>query len=383
MPTSSDPGSTAPAPQAPSQEVGAASTPAAGHGETIRLVERALVLLLLALLLLGVLKVLEPFAVAILFGAFIAIGTWPMRDALVRAGLGRTTAALLMLLLLALLVALPALAMAPGLAGQIREGVTMLRDLLANAPPRPPGWLSRLPLVGDDADRLWPQLRDAQGDLRTMLEPYSEAIGNTAIALGSAVAESLVQLLLALVVTTAFWINGDRLVANLRDVAARLGGRAGVATVAAAGGALRGVAWGVVGTGILQGALLGLGLAIAGVPGAATLGFLGFVCSVSQVLGPLVIAAWAGAAWWLYSLGETGWAIFMALWGLVLVSGSDNVVRPLLISRGSAMPLSLIILGVFGGMLAFGFLGLFVGPALLAVAHALVQAWRAPRAEPG
>lgn len=110
-----------------------------------------------------------------------------------------------------------------------------------------------------------------------------------------------------------------------------------------------------------------------------TFGFLGFVCSVSQVLGPLVVVAWAGAAWWLYAAGEVGWAVFMLLWGLVLVSGSDNIVRPLLISRGSAMPLTLIILGVFGGMLAFGFLGLFVGPALLAVAHALLRAWREPR----
>ncbi|MBX9698872.1 MAG: AI-2E family transporter, partial [Acetobacteraceae bacterium] len=232
-----------------------------------------------------------------------------------------------------------------------------------------------------DAGRLWPRVREAQGDLRGLIEPYSNAIATTLIGLGGALAESLVQLLLALVVTTAFWMNGDRMADSLRDIAARLGGPAAVASVAAAGGALRGVAWGVVGTGILQGVLLGIGFAIAGVPGAATVGFLGFVCSVSQVLGPLVVAAWVGAAWWLYLQAELGWAIFMGLWGLILVSGSDNIVRPLLISRGSAMPLSLIILGVFGGMLSFGFLGLFVGPALLAVAHALLRAWREPAAE--
>jgi predicted PurR-regulated permease PerM len=122
--------------------------------------------------------------------------------------------------------------------------------------------------------------------------------------------------------------------------------------------------------------LLGVGMGIAGVPGAATVGFLGLVCSVSQVLSPLVIAAWAGAACWLHAQGEIGWAIFMGLWGLVLVSGSDNIVRPLLIQRGSAMPAGLIILGVFGGLIAFGFLGLFVGPALLAVTHGLLGAWR-------
>ena len=352
----------------------------AARAETVRLVERAAVLLLLALLLLGVLRVLQPFAVAILFGTFIAIGTWPLRAWLVRLGLRRPVAAGLMLVLLILLVVLPVLAMAPGLTEQMHAGAAMARDALAQIPATPPVWLATLPVIGDDIEGAWPQIKAAQSDIRSVLAPYSDAIGKAAIGLGGAVVDSLVQLLLALVVTTAFWMSGDRMVENLRDVAARLGGQAGVATLDAAGGALRGVAWGVVGTGILQGVLLGVGLAICGVPGAATIGFLGFVCSVSQVLSPLVIAAWAGAAWWLYAAGETGWAIFMALWGLILVSGSDNVVRPLLISRGSAMPLSLIILGVFGGMLAFGFLGLFVGPALLAVAHALMRAWRAPRA---
>jgi hypothetical protein len=110
----------------------------------------------------------------------------------------------------------------------------------------------------------------------------------------------------------------------------------------------------VVGTAVLQGVLLGIGLWIAGVPGATSLGFLGFVFSLSQVLGPLVILTWLGAAWWLYTSGTVGWAIFMVLWGIVLVSGSDSVVRPLLISRSVAMPMTLIILGVFGGLIASG-----------------------------
>jgi predicted PurR-regulated permease PerM len=346
------------------------------HAETVRAVERAAVLLLLALLLFGVLRVLEPFAVAILFGAFIAVGTWPLRDALVRAGLRRGPAAGLMLLLLGLLVALPTLAMAPGLAVQLKQGAAMVQDLLAHAPEQPPDWVAKVPIVGDDAQRAWPHLREAQGNIRTLLAPYSDAISSNLIALGRGVVESLVQLLLALIVTTAFWLNGDRMVEQLRHLARRLGGTVGVATVSAAGGALRGVAWGVVGTAILQGVLMGLGLAIAGVPGAATIGFLAFVCSISQVLGPLVVVGWAAAAWWLHASGESAWAVFMLLWGAILVSGSDNIVRPVLMSRGSAMPLTLIILGVFGGMLAFGFLGLFVGPALLAVAHALLKAWR-------
>ena len=132
----------------------------------------------------------------------------------------------------------------------------------------------------------------------------------------------------------------------------------------------------MVGTGILQAVLMGLGLAIAGVPGAAMLAFLTMIFSISQILGPLVVVTWGAAAAWLYGVGEGGWALLWLASGAVLVSGSDNIDRPLLIQRGSAMPLGLIILGVFGGLIAFGFLGLFVGPAVLAVAHGLLRAWQ-------
>lgn len=144
----------------------------------------------------------------------------------------------------------------------------------------------------------------------------------------------------------------------------------------AAGAAVRAVAYGVVGTAAAQGLLAGIGYAVAGVPAAALLGFLTLVFSVTQILGPLVVVMWVAAAWWLYDGGQTGWAIFMAVWGLVVVSGSDNILRPLLIKRGVEMPLSLIILGVFGGFVAFGFLGLFIGPVLLAVGLVMLRAWR-------
>ena len=106
------------------------------------------------------------------------------------------------------------------------------------------------------------------------------------------------------------------------------------------------------------------------------LGVVSCACVGRHRCPVLVVVAWLGAAAWLYSEGQLAWAIFMGLWGLIMVSGSDNIIRPLLIKRSSAMPLSLIILGVFGGLIAFGFLGLFIGPALLAVAHGLLKAWR-------
>ena len=78
---------------------------------------------------------------------------------------------------------------------------------------------------------------------------------------------------------------------------------------------------------------------------------------------------------WLFAQGETGWAIFMLVWGFFLISGVDNVVRPMLISRGSSLPFLLTLLGVLGGVIAFGFVGMFIGPTLLAVGYSLMSGW--------
>jgi predicted PurR-regulated permease PerM len=141
------------------------------------------------------------------------------------------------------------------------------------------------------------------------------------------------------------------------------------------GGTIQGVVYGVLGTAIAQGLVAMAGLLIAGVPGALLLGFLTFVASMMPVGPPLI---WGGAAVWLFFQGSIGWAIFMAVWGFFIISGIDNVVKPLLISRGSSMPFLLVMLGVFGGVYAFGFVGIFLGPTLLAVAFSLARLWTEP-----
>ncbi|MFM8613610.1 MAG: AI-2E family transporter, partial [Alphaproteobacteria bacterium] len=243
------------------------------HTQTAMLAERAAVLLLLALLLYGVIRVLEPFGLAIAFGAFIAIGTWPLRDAMVKRGIPRSIAATLMLLVLILSLAIPALALTPELGGQIAHASKVARDLLAGLPEAPPASLAGLPLVGGAISNWWPQLLHFQGDFSELLAPYAGRITSLLVDIGQAAAASVVQILLALIVATAFWINGDKLADEVNDIAARLGGDTGRNAVAAAEGAVRGVAWGIVGTGIIQAMLMGIGLAIAGVPGVGVISF--------------------------------------------------------------------------------------------------------------
>jgi predicted PurR-regulated permease PerM len=108
------------------------------------------------------------------------------------------------------------------------------------------------------------------------------------------------------------------------------------------------------------------------------LGLLTFFLSIIPMGPPLV---WLPAAIWLYFQGETLWAIFMAVYGLVVISSIDNVVKPYLISRGGALPLLLVFMGVLGGLMTFGFIGVFLGPVILAIGYALLAEWMNPLAQ--
>ena len=137
---------------------------------------------------------------------------------------------------------------------------------------------------------------------------------------------------------------------------------------------MRGVVFGILGTAIVQALVAGIGFTIAGVPGAILLAVLTFFFAVIPFGPPLI---WLPAAFWLFTQHHTGMGIFMLLWGLLGISSVDNIVKPYLISQGSKMPFVLIFCGVIGGALAFGLVGVFLGPTLLAVAFRLIEEWSA------
>lgn len=354
----------------------------AGPSGIRQLLERTVLLLLFAGLIIGVLAVLRPFATAILFGTILAIAAWPLRDFLLRHGLRRGLAATLLLLLALAVVVLPLLAMAPGLGDRLTQGAGRLQDYFTSSPQIPPR-LAGLPVVGERLANAWDKVLIAKGNIRTVLEPYSDTLRQALVGAAGALGQSVLQIILSLVVATFFWVSGDVLAATLRDILGRLGGEPAAATLDVAGGAVRSVAYGVVGTAVIQAVIMAIGLVVAGVPGAILLGFVTLLLALSQIGAPLIIVIWVGAAVWLFGQDQQGWGVFMIFWGLV-VTVIDNFIKPFLIGVGVAMPLSLTILGVFGGFVAFGFLGLFIGPTLIAIAFTLLEVWRgAPAATPG
>ena len=319
----------------------------------VALIERSILVLLVVGLLIGVLAIVKPFTTAILFGAALATAAWPIRQALVRRGLGHGSTAALLLVLSLVVVVLPMLVIAPHLADQLNLGVEGVETYFA-ATPQPPAWMSGVPLVGPRLAAGWQRVVEAQGNVRTLLEPYTADVGHLMIAAARALADSLLQVLLSLIVATMFWTNGDGLISVLHDALRRLGGPVAERALDVAAGAIRGVAYGVVGTAAIQAVLL----------------------AISQIGGPLLILIWGGAAWWLFAQDQQIWGVVMIGWGL-FIGMIDNFIKPWLIGFGIEMPMSLTILGVFGGFIAFGFLGLFIGPTLIAITFTLIQAWRA------
>ena len=159
----------------------------------------------------------------------------------------------------------------------------------------------------------------------------------------------------------------ERLTAAVQHIA----GERGKHLLNVAGGTVRSVVYGILGTALVQAVMSGVGFVIAGVPGAALLTLLTFFLSVVPMGPPLV---WIPSAIWLFKQGSVSWGIFMIVWGLG-VSSIDNFIKPWLISQGSDLPFILIFFGVIGGALAFGFIGIFLGPTLLAVGFRLIREW--------
>jgi len=336
-----------------------------------RLAQMALVVLLI----IGCVTVLLPFIGAVLFSFVVWMCTWRFyaEKLLPRLGGRNTLGASLMTLALVLVMLLPTVF----LAGSLANGVDKLFDVARpyieqGLPAAPPAWFVGLPFFGAEIDATWHRIAGNRDELNALVKQFVAPARQFALALGGIVANGLLQLALVLFVTFFLYRDGKAISNALYVGARKLGGELGENMLDKARGTVVGVMLGIVGTAAAQGAVATLGFLVAGVPAAMLLGFATFFLSMIPVGPPLI---WGGAAAWLYSEGQTGWAIFMVLYGMFVISSIDNFVKPVLISRGAGLSILLIALGVLGGVLVFGFIGIFLGPVLLALGDMLLQRW--------
>jgi predicted PurR-regulated permease PerM len=336
--------------------------------------------LLLAGIAIGCGFVLYPFFSAMLWAAILVFTTWPvfvwLRD---RLRLRRAGAALLMVLVTALVTVLPLALAVPGGADDANELRSSLVELLSGGLPTAPSWVFAIPVAGPTVSEYWNSWAADLSVMADFFRPYFGMMAEKGLSLLLGIASGVLQFMLALFIGFFFWIYGDILAVQFSAVIRRIAGGYANRLITVTGQVVRGTVYGILGTAIVQGLLTAFGLWLTGVPRPVLLASIAGLLSVLPIGAPLV---WIPSSLWLLTHGHTGWGIFLAIYGAGFISGSDNVIRPYFISRGAKLPFLLTLLGVLGGALAFGLLGIFLGPVLLGVGFTLVAEFTRPPALP-
>lgn len=338
-------------------------------------IERIVLIAALVLLAIACILVIRPFVSAGLWAIILALTTWPLFCRL-RSALGNraTVAAALMTTGVILILVVPLALGGIAIANSAEEWIDAAKIYLDRGLPPPPAWVARVPIAGDWLHARWMASAVDGSEFVKLVKPLADPARQWALAGAKSLGEGVVTLFLSALIVFFLWRDGDALSARFRRLAQRVAGERALQLAEVAQGTIRGTVYGILGTALAQAILALIGFALAGVPGAFLLGVGTFFLSVVPMGPPLI---WGPAAFWLYQAGETGWAVFLVIWGAAVISSVDNFLKPILISRGSKLPFILVLLGVLGGVVAFGFVGIFLGPTLLAVAYRLLDEWTA------
>lgn len=328
----------------------------------------------LGALFLLVFVVMAPFLAPLAWAGIIAYVSWPVATWIRNRCAGRNTLAAGLTTLLAALLLFGPLLWLVWLARQEFGRIYPVLQAFMAAPPPLPGWLVQIPWVGDVLAQLHTQLLSDPQDLIATIKVWLKSHSGEAAALVGGVGKNLGKLFLLILILFFFYRDGARIILELRHVMARFLGTRAHGYLTAVGATSQAVVFGILLTALVQGAVAGIGYGIAGLSSPVTFGVLTFLCALIPFCTPL---AWGSAGALLFFQGDVGPAIGVWLWGALVVSQLDNVLRPLFISSISPIPFLLVLFGVLGGILAFGLIGLFAGPMVLAVGWAVWREWAA------
>jgi predicted PurR-regulated permease PerM len=337
------------------------------------LTHTVLSVLFIGILIVSSFWVMRPFLMPLIWAAVIVIATWPVFEKL-KARLGGrhglAVAAMAVAILLIIIVPITfAVVTIAGYAGDMSARVSSLSTLSQAGPP---DWVSRIPLAGDKIATRWRAMAALSAEDRTAaIVPYVKTAAQWFVAKAGTIGMAMLNFFLTVIIATILYANGMTVRKGILAFAGRLAGRRGEDVVVLAAKAVRGVVLGVVGTALIQAALGGAGVFVTGVPAAALLTAIMLMLCLAQ-LGPFLVLV--PAVIWVYWSGHPVAGTVLLV--IAVVAGTiDNVVRPLLIRKGVELPLLLIFSGVIGGLIAFGVVGLFIGPMVLAVTHTLLKEW--------
>ncbi|MEW9837875.1 AI-2E family transporter YdiK [Mesorhizobium marinum] len=318
-------------------------------------------------------RVMQPFLPAILWATTLVIATWPLLLWVQRhTGNRRAVAVLVMTAATVLTLIIPLWLAVSTVVTNLDVIGDLVRTVLSLRLPPPPDWLVSLPIVGASAANAWAKLQSAGvQDFLSRLAPYAGELTQWFATAAGGLGSMFVHLVLTTAIAAVMYAGGERAAGYVVLFGRRLAGDRGEAAVHLAGQAIKSVALGVVVTAFAQSVLGGIGLAVVGIQFVGLLTALMFVLCLIQ-MGPALVLV--PAVIWLYYSGDAFWATILLAFAFVATT-IDQLIRPILIRRGAALPLLLVFAGVVGGLVAFGFLGIFIGPTVLAVTYTLLNAW--------
>lgn len=324
-------------------------------------------------LIAGSFWILLPFLIPIIWAGVIVIATWPVLEKLeARFAKKRGITVALMTIALLLVVLIPITLAIMTIVDHVDTIAVQARSLTAFPLSAPPEWIERIPLAGEKLAARWREFAElSAGERSARLVPYVQRAFAWFAAQAGNIGMTMLHFLLTVIIAAILYARGEIVEKGVRSFARRLAGSNGDAMAVLAAKAVRGVVLGVVLTALIQAAVGGVGLLITGVPAAGLLSAVMFVLCLAQ-LGPFLILL--PSVIWLYWSGQPVWGTVLIV--VTVVAGTlDNVIRPVLIRKGADLPLLLIFAGVIGGLIAFGVIGLFIGPVVLAVSYTLLKAW--------
>ncbi len=340
-------------------------------GTTSHVVETAIRIGLLLVLAAWCVLIVRPFLVPIVWGIIIAVAGYPGYLRLLGMFGGRralATATFSLLLLLAVMVPVALLSGtlvegAQGLMEQLKEGRIRIQ-------PPPPG-VAEWPFIGGWVAAYWSGAAEDPEATLLGIVPHLKEGGQWLLEAGAGAGLGLLQFLVAAIIAGVLLARADPAKAAALAIARRLAGERGLEFASLAEATVRSVTRGILGVAVIQASLAGLGFLAAGVPAAGLWALIALILSVVQlgvfpVLIPVLIYVFFTADL-LTTLLFLGWAFF--------VGSIDNILKPILLGRGVAVPMWVVFIGAIGGLLSMGIIGLFIGPVVLVLGYTLFLAW--------
>ena len=332
-----------------------------------------LAVLFIGMLIAASFWILRPFLTAIVWAAIIVVATWPRLLKLQSVLWGRRGLAVtVMTVVLLLVIVVPLLVAIIAIAGKADDITAKVKSLSSFTVPPLPQWVGGIPLAGKKLAEKWQELAGlSHEELALQITPYAQTALRWFAAQAGGIAAMMLQFLLTVIISAVMYAGGETAASGIRSFAMRLAGPRGEEVTVLAAKAIRSVALGIVVTALIQTAIGGTGLVISGVPGAPVLIAVAFMFCIAQ-LGPILVMV--PAVIWLYWKGDPLWGTVLLIFTIV-AGAIDNFIRPVLIKKGADLPLIMIFAGVIGGLIAFGIIGLFIGPVVLAVTYTLLKSW--------